>query len=175
MEQDRRGRLAHVVVVIARTLLVGAVAGVMGGGVLFFVFGFIGFAGAPVETKISNGWRALLDPGLGKGLVVGAAIAVALLFVIGVWSAAAKRFDPVVARPWLAVLAGAMVVLFNGEALRNTAGWDVAGIATVAGISTMVAVIVWLVSPWVLREWPWTGGQDDPDQGSWWFALHEDG
>lgn len=160
--------------VVARSLLVGAIAGVVGGGLLFFIFGFIGFAGAPLSTKLANGWRALLDPGLGKGLVVGAGIAVGLIVVIGVWTALAPGFDPRRARPWLASLAGAVVIVFNLDSLRNARGWDLAGVATVIGISLLAAGIVWFVAPWVLRDWPQRArvGADQATRG---FTLREDG
>lgn len=175
MRRQRTGPITRLGLVVARTLLVGALAGVVGGGFLFFVFGFIGFAGAPLPTRVANGWSALLDPGLGKGLVVGAAISVALIVLIGLWTGVARRFDPVTARPWLALVSGAIVVLFNREALRNTAGWDIAGIATTAGISILVAVIVWLVAPWVLRDWPWSGRMANRRQGPGRFAVRGDG
>lgn len=160
--------------VILRSVVVGATSGVIGGGLLFFLFGFIGFAGAPVTSRIANGWRALLDPGLEKGLAVGAGIAIGLMVVLGIWTALVRRFDPRTSRPWLGSLAGAMVVLFNLESLRSSAGWDWAGIATVIGIALLVAVTVWFISPWVLRDWSarrWA----DADQRQEGLSLGEPG
>lgn len=139
--------------VAARSVLVGAGCGLIGGGLLFFVFGFIGFSGAPIRLRLRNGWQALLDPGLGKGVVVGAGIAIGLVFVVALWSVLARRFDYRRARLWLAGLAGTIVVVFNQEWLRSPAGWDWAGIATVVGMALLVVAMVWLVSPWVLRDW----------------------
>lgn len=138
----------------SRSLFVGALSGLVGGGLLFFVFGFIGFAGAPFSSRVANGWSALLDPGLGKGLAVGAGIAFGLIALMAVYIVLARRFDPGPARPWLATLAGVLVVLFNLEWLRTSAGWDWAGIVTVAAIALLVWTVVWLVAPWVLRDWP---------------------
>lgn len=160
--------------VILRAIVVGATSGVIGGGLLFFLFGFIGFAGAPLTSKIANGWRALLDPGLEKGLAVGAGIAVGLIAVIGIWTALARRFDPRNSRPWLATLAGAIVFVFNLESLRSSAGWDWAGIATVFGIALLVAVTVWLISPWVLRDWS-ARSWADADQRQEGLSLGEPG
>lgn len=160
--------------VILRSIVVGAASGVIGGGLLFFLFGFIGFAGAPITWKIANGWRALLDPGLEKGLAVGAGIAIGLLAVIGIWTALARRFDPHSSRPWLATLAGAIVVVFNLESLRSSVGWDWAGIATVFGIALMVAATVWLISSWVLRDWPAARGRD-AGRAETGFAIRRDG
>lgn len=160
--------------VILRSVVVGATSGVIGGGLLFFLFGFIGFAGAPITWKIANGWRALLDPGLEKGLAVGAGIAIGLIAVIGIWTALARRFDPHSSRPWLATLAGAIVVVFNLASLRSSAGWDWAGIATVFGIALLVAVTVWLISPWVLRDWS-ARSWADADQRQEGLSLGEPG
>lgn len=150
--------------VILRSVVVGATSGVIGGGLLFFLFGFIGFVGAPLTWKIANGWRALLDPGLEKGLAVGAGIAIGLLAVLGIWTALVRRFDPHSSRPWLASLAGAVVVLSNLESLHSSAGFDWAGIATVVGIALLVAGTVWLISPWVLRDWPAAMGRERADR-----------
>ena len=139
--------------VAARSLLIGAVSGVVGGGLLFFVFGFIGFAGAPISSRAANGWRALLDPGLVKGLGVGAGVALGLIALIVIWTGLARSFEPGSARPWLAALAGVIVPLFNLEWLRSSSGWDWAGIVTVLGIALLVGVVVWMVAPWVLRDW----------------------
>lgn len=147
-----------------RSVVVGATSGVIGGGLLFFLFGFIGFVGAPITSKIANGWRAMLDPGLEKGLAVGAGIAIGLIVVLGIWTALVHRFDPRTSRPWLGSVAGAIVVLFNLESLRSSAGWDWAGIATVIGIASLVAATVWLISPWVLRDWPAAMGRDGAEQ-----------
>lgn len=143
----------HMASVVGRSLLVGAVGGALGGGLLFFVFGVIGFTGAPLSSRLANGWRALLDLGLTKGLVVGAAIAVGLVGLIAVWGLFAGRVHPRPARPWLALLAALLVIVFNLEWIRSTSGWDWAGIATVLGMSFLVSLIVWLVAPWVLSDW----------------------
>lgn len=153
MTELRRVEWVRLVVVTTRSVLVGAVCGLVGGGLLFFVFGFVGYTGAPLSWRLRNGWRALIDPGLGKGLVVGAGIAIGLIALTALWTLWFRRFDSRRARPWLGVLSGIIVVLSNLEWLRSSAGWDWAGIATVTGISLMVAGIVWLVSPWVLRDW----------------------
>lgn len=137
-----------------RSLVVGVIGGLVGGGLLYFVFGFIGFVGAPLTTKIANGWRALLDPGLGKGLSVGASIALGLSGLTWAWASLSRRFDQRPARPWLASVGGLMVILANLEWLRSPSGWDLAGIATVFGMAAMATVIVWLAIPWVLRDWP---------------------
>lgn len=147
-----------------RSVVVGATTGLIGGGLLFFLFGFIGFVGAPITSKIANGWRAMLDPGLEKGLAVGAGIAIGLIAVLAIWTALVRRFDSRSSRPWLASLAGMIVVLFNLESLRSSAGWDWAGIATVLGIALLVAITVWLISPWVLRDWPAAMGRDRAEQ-----------
>lgn len=139
--------------VTARSVGVGAVGGLVGGGLTFFFFGFIGFTGAPFTWRIENGWRALLDPGLEKGLAVGAAIAIVLIVIVVIWTLLARGFNPGVARPWLSGLSAAVVVLYNLEALRTPRGWDWAGIATVLGMGLVVGGIVWAVSPWVLRDW----------------------
>lgn len=163
MSRHQRVTLRRLGLVLLRSLVVGAFAGVVGGGLIFFVFGFIGFAGAPISTKIANGWNALLDPGLGRGLAVGAAIAVGLIAVTAIWTLLARRFDPHGARPWLSFLAGAMVVLYNLESFRSSAGWDLAGIATVAGIALLVGGIVWFVSLWELKDWPWAVSEAETD------------
>lgn len=142
----------HLASIVGRSLLVGAVGGALGGGLLFFVFGFIGFSGAPLSTRLANGWRALVDHGLIKGLAVGASIAVGLVAMIVIWGLFARRVDPRRARSWLALLAALMVVVFNLEWIRSSSDWDWAGIATVSGMSLLVAVIVWLAAPWVLSE-----------------------
>lgn len=161
--------------VMLRSLMVGAASGLVGGGLIFFLFGFIGFAGAPITSKIENGWQALLDPGVSKGLAVGAGIAVGLMAVIGIWTALARRFDPFSARPWLASIAGAIVVLYNLDSIRSSVGWDWAGIATVFGISLLVGVIVWFISAWVLHDWPWSVGQGTPAREFRGFAVRDDG
>lgn len=160
--------------VILRSVVAGAGSGVIGGGLIFFLFGFIGFAGAPISSKIANAWRALLDPGLEKGLAVGAGIAIGLIAVIGIWTALTRRFNPHSSRPWLASLAGAIVVPFNLESLRSSAGWDWAGIATVLGIALLVAATVWFMSPWVLRDWPGAMGDEGADQRQG-FAIRREG
>lgn len=173
MRRDEAPANARIGLVMLRSLFVGAVSGLIGGALIFFLFGFIGFAGAPLSSKIANGWQALLDPGLGKGLVVGAGIAVGLIGVIGVWTLLSRGFDPTSARAWLAMLAAAIVVLFNRESIRNSAGWDGAGIATVAGISILVGIVVWIVAPWVLRDWPETLRKVGDEAGG--FVVREDG
>lgn len=137
--------------VLARSLVVGAASGLLGGALIFFSFGFIGFAGASLSTRVRNGWDAVLDTGLSKGLFVGLGLAVALALTTLLWGFVG-RVDPGKIRPWLTVVAGLIVVVYNLESLRNSRGWDVAGIATVLGMALLVAVIVWVVAPWVLRD-----------------------
>lgn len=162
--------------IMLRSVVVGAASGVIGGALIFFLFGFIGFAGAPITSRIANGWRALLDPGIEKGLAVGAGIAIGLMGVIAIWTVLIRRFDPHSARPWLASLAGAVVVLFNLETFYNSGGsWDAAGIATVVGIAALVATTVWLISPWVLRDWPVVRGRKGADRPSGGLRSGEQG
>ncbi|MFP4074653.1 MAG: hypothetical protein ACLFVZ_11515 [Actinomycetota bacterium] len=139
--------------VAGRSLVVGLIGGLVGGGLLYFAFGFIGFVGAPITSKIANGWRALLDPGLGKGLSVGAGIAVGFTGLTWAWAGLSRKFEQRSARPWLASIGGLMVIFANLEWLRSSSGWDLAGIATVFAMAAMTTVIVWLAAPWVLRDW----------------------
>lgn len=138
-------------VVLARSLVVGAASGLLGGALIFFSFGFIGFAGASVTTRVRNGWDAVVDTGISKGLVVGLGLAFALALTTMLWGFF-SHIDPRTIRPGLSVVAGLIVVAYNLESLRNSRGWDVAGIATVLGMALLVTVIVWVVTPWVLRE-----------------------
>lgn len=137
---------------VARSLVVGAGTGVIGGALIFFVFGFIGFAGASFSTRLANGWDAALQPGLGRGLAAGVGIALGLCLAIILLNLIGHRLAPSTARPWLALLAAALVVVYNLESLRNWRGWDFAGLATVLGIALLVGGMVWLVTPWVLRD-----------------------
>lgn len=175
MRRRQPSGIARIALVLLRSLLVGAVSGVIGGALIFFFFGFIGLAGAPFGSKLANGWQALVDPGLGKGLVVGAGIAVGLIAAIEIWTLWARRFDPTSARPPLAALAGAIVVLFNLESIRSSAGWDWAGIATVGGIALLVGAVVWLVTPWVFRDWQESLRRLGGDSETRGFAVREDG
>ena len=137
--------------VLGRSVVVGATTGVLGGALIFFLFGFIGFAGASIPTRLENGWAAAMHPGLAKGLVAGLGIAVGLSAMIVVLTLVGPRVGLGRIRPWLSLVAAAIVVAYNVESLRNSMGWDAAGSATVLGISALVGVIVWLVSPWVLQ------------------------
>lgn len=138
--------------IVGRALLIGALTGILGGALIYFLFGFIGFSGASLGIRLENGRDAALDPGLGKGLVAGLGIAVGLAATIVLWLIVVGRIDPKKARPWLAVLAGLIVVLSNLEALRTAVGWDGVGTITVLGIGLLVGSIVWLYAPWVLHE-----------------------
>lgn len=141
----------HWVVVLGRSLIVGAASGLLGGALIFFLFGFIGFSGAPLATRVENGWDAALDPGLRKGLAAGIAIALGLAATLVIWSVVRGRHHPSRTRKWLSVLAVASVVASNLESLRTPFGWDEVGIGTVLGIGLLVAGIVWAVAPWVLQ------------------------
>lgn len=138
------------VVVLGRSLLVGAASGVLGGALIYFFFGFIGFSGASFSTRVGNGWEAAIDPGLRKGLAAGLAIAVGLAATLVLWSVVGGRHDQSRTRGWLSVLAIISVVGSNLESLRTPFGWDPVGIGTVLGIGLLVAGIVWAVAPWVL-------------------------
>lgn len=137
-------------VVLARSIFVGAVTGILGGAIIFFLFGFIGYSGASLTTRVENGWAAALDPGLGKGLAAGLAIALGLAMAFLLWSTVGGRLRPARTRVWLSVLATVSVLASNLESLRTPFGWDPVGIATVFGIALLVGLIVWAVSPWVL-------------------------
>jgi len=137
--------------VLGRSVVVGATTGVLGGALIFFVFGFIGFAGASIPVRLENGWEAAMDPGLAKGLVAGLGIAVGLAAMIVVLMLIGPGLAQTRVRPGLSLLAAVIVVAYNVESLHNSVGWDAAGLATVLGISLLVGVIVWLVSPWVLQ------------------------
>ncbi len=136
--------------VVARSLLVGAVAGIIGGALIFFLFGFIGLSGASFSSRLENGWQAATETGLGKGVVSGLALAVGLVLTIAVLAVIGRRVDPPRARPWLALLAGLLVLTYNRDSLRTRSGWDPAGLATVVGIAVLVGLVVWWASPWVL-------------------------
>lgn len=136
--------------VLMRSVLIGALTGVLGGALIFFFFGFIGFEGAALTTRLGNGWRAALNPGLRKGLATGLAIAVGLAVAYFLWSIIGGRLDPSHTRSWLSLLGAASVVGSNLESLRTTFGWDVVGIVTVLGMALLVGVIVWAVTPWAL-------------------------
>jgi hypothetical protein len=138
--------------VLGRSLLVGGMCGIIGGALIFFLFGFIGFSGASLPTRIGNGWRAAVDPGLRKGLAVGVAIAAGLEATILLWTQFGGRRAPSRMRPWLSLLAAMSVVGANLQSFRTTFGWDPAGIATVVGIALLVGGIVWAVAPWVLER-----------------------
>lgn len=138
--------------IVFRSLVVGAGTGIVGGALIFFVFGFIGFVGASFTRRLENGWDAAIEPGLSKGLAAGVAIALGLSVTILLVSLLGRRLDPPTARPWLSALAGILVVVYNLESLRNALGWDAAGVATVLAISLLAGGIVWLVTPWVLRD-----------------------
>jgi hypothetical protein len=152
MSQYHRRGARRWAVVVGRSLLVGASSGLLGGALIFFLFGFIGFSGASIPSRIENGWEAVIDIGLRKGLISGVGIAIGLVATILLWVTVSRRFDPLRARPWLSLLAILVVVLSNLEWLRNAAGWDDVGILTVLGIGLLVGAIVWAVTPWVLRD-----------------------
>jgi hypothetical protein len=137
-------------VVLVRSVLVGALTGVIGGALIFFFFGFIGFEGATLPTRLENGWAAALSPGLRRGLAAGLAIAVGLAVAYFLWSVVGGRLNPSRTRGWLSLLAAASVVASNLESLRTSFGWDAVGTATVLGIALLVSFIVWAVTPWVL-------------------------
>lgn len=139
------------VVVLGRSLIVGAASGLVGGALIFFSFGFIGFSGASFTTRIGNGWDAALDPGLRRGLAVGLAIALGLVATVVIWRLVGGRHHPSRTRGWLSVLAIVSVVVSNLESLHNAFGWDEVGIGTVLGIGLLVAGIVWLSAPWALH------------------------
>lgn len=139
-------------VVLGRSLTVGAASGILGGALIFFFFGFIGFSGASFSTRIENGLRAAVDPGLGKGVAAGLAIAVGLAATVVAWSVMGGRHHPTRTRVWLSVLALVSVAGSNLESFRDFFGWDEVGIGTVVGIGLLVAAIVWAVAPWVLRS-----------------------
>lgn len=139
------------VVVLGRSLLVGAASGLLGGALIYFFFGFIGFSGASFSTRVGNGWEAAIDPGLRKGLAAGLAIGVGLAATLVLWSVVGGRHDQSRTRVWLSVLAIISVVGSNLESLRTPFGWDPVGIGTVLGIGLLVAGIVWAVAPWVLE------------------------
>jgi hypothetical protein len=140
-------------VVLVRSVLVGALTGVLGGALIFFFFGFIGFEGASLGTRLENGWRAALSAGLRKGLAAGLAIAIGLGVAYVLWSVVGGVLNPSRTRSWLSLLAAASVVFSNLESMRTSFGWDAVGIATVLGMALLVSLIVWAVTPWAL-----TGG-----------------
>jgi hypothetical protein len=141
----------HWVVVLGRSLIVGAASGLLGGALIFFLFGFIGFSGASFSTRVGNGWAAALDPGISKGLAAGLALALGLAATLVIWSVAGGRHHPSRTRKWLSVLAVVSVVASNLESVHNAFGWDEVGIGTVLGIGLLVAGIVWVTAPWVLQ------------------------
>lgn len=139
-------------VVLGRSLFVGAASGLLGGALIFFLFGFIGFSGASFPTRVENGWEAAIDPGLRKGLAAGLAIAVGLAGTIVLWNVVGGEHHPSRTRKWLSVLAIVSVAGSNLESFRTPFGWDPVGISTVLGIGLLVAGIVWAVAPWVLQS-----------------------
>lgn len=150
-QMTQHARWIRWVAVLGRSLLVGAATGLLGGALLFFVFGFVGFTGASIPTRIENGYEAALDPGLRKGIIAGVGMAAGLTFTAGTWRILGGPFQPARARPWLSALAAVIVVFSNFESLRDFRGWDDVGIATVFGIAVLVATTVWFVTPWALK------------------------
>jgi hypothetical protein len=140
------------VVVLGRSILVGAASGLLGGALIFFFFGFIGFSGASLPTRIENGWEAAIDPGLRKGIAAGLAIAMGLAGTLVLWSVVGGQHHPSRTRKWLSVLAIISVVASNLDSLRTPFGWDPVGLGTVLGIGLLVAGVVWAVAPWVLQS-----------------------
>lgn len=137
--------------VVLRSLLIGGLSGLFGGALIFFLFGFIGFAGATLPIRLANGLAAAIDPGVGKGLIVGLAIAGGLAATVLLWTFVGGRLHPYRTRAWLSTLAILSVVASNLESLRTPFGWDGVGIATVFGMGLLAASIVWAVAPWVLK------------------------
>ena len=154
MGQSESMAWPNLLAVLVRALVVGAVSGVMGGALIFFTFGFIGFTGAPLTTRLANGWHAVLDTGLGKGLIVGIYLASIMASTLILWRLVRGEVEPLRARPWLSVLAAVVIILSNLESLRNARGWDLAGMATVSGMALLVWGTVWVVAPWTLRRPP---------------------
>lgn len=136
----------------ARSVLAGAVAGVTAAGVIFFGFGFIGLDGGDMAERAANGWDAVTSFGISRGLTLGVGIALGLTLAFFIWSHLTERFAPSRARPWLTVAAACVVVVGNLRTVAAAGGWDEVAIATVAFMALVAAAAVWWVAPWVLRS-----------------------
>lgn len=137
---------------ILRSAVAGAPAGVVSAGLIFFGFGFIGLEGGDLSERLENGWDAATTFGISRGLVLGVAIAVGLAVAVLVWSILTDRVNPTLARPWLTASAALVVLLGNVRAVGTGDGWDEVALVTVVFMATVAAVAVWWVSPWVLRS-----------------------
>lgn len=139
-------------VLMARSVVAGAGAGIAAAGLIFFGFGFIGLEGGDVGERLRNGWDAATSFGIIRGLVLGIGIAVGLAVAFLIWSALTDRFDPAGARPWLAATAAFVVVIANTGAITANGGWDEAAVTTVIFMAVVAAAAVWWTAPWVLRS-----------------------
>lgn len=151
MRAKPRGNAVRWLILLARSVVAGAGAGVVAAWFIYFVFGFVGLSGSEIVLRLQNGWRAAYVLGIPRGLANGAGIAAGLAVVCIVWVASTARFDPGRARPWLSAAAAVVIVLGNLEALERYRDFDVVGVATVVFMSAVGAGAVWLVAPWVTR------------------------
>lgn len=152
MNENSRLGIRRWLLLILRSAVAGAPAGVVSAGLIFFGFGFIGLEGGNLSERLENGWDAAAAFGMSRGLVLGVAIAVGLALAVLVWNVLTDRVDPTRARPWLAASAALVVVLGNLRAVGTGEGWDEVALVTIVFMATVAAVAVWLVSPWVLRS-----------------------
>jgi len=137
---------------VLRSAVAGAPAGVASAGLIFFGFGFIGLEGGDLSERLENGWDAATAFGISRGLVLGVAIAVGLALAFLVWNVLTDRVNPRRARPWLAASAALVVLLGNVRTVGTSDGWDGVVIVTVVFMAAVAAVAVWWVSPWVLQS-----------------------
>lgn len=137
---------------ILRSAIAGAPAGVASAGLIFFGFGFIGLEGGDLSERFGNGWDAAAAFGISRGLVLGVGIAVGLALAFLMWNVLTDSFHPTRARPWLTAAAALVVILANIGVIGANGGWDEAAVVTVVFMATVASLTVWWVSPWVLRS-----------------------
>lgn len=136
----------------ARSIVAGAVAGLLAGGLIYFGFGVLGLDGGDLLERVANGWRAAVAFGPRRGAVLGVAVSIGLIVAFFLWSHTAGSLDPAGARGWLTVAASCGVVAGNVGRMRTMAGWDEVAVGTVAFMAAVTAVAVWWAAPWVLRS-----------------------
>ncbi|MFP3914355.1 MAG: hypothetical protein ACLFWM_05735 [Actinomycetota bacterium] len=136
---------------VTRSVLAGAAAGMLAAGLIFFGFGFIGLEGGGIWARVDNGWDAAVFFGLRRGPTLGIAIALGLTLALLAWSRVSAGVDSNRARPWLTAGAAVAMVVGNLRSVRAAGGWDEVALLTVAFMALVSAGAVWWVSPWVLR------------------------
>ena len=151
MRLEGRSMLTRWLRLLARSVLAGGVAGVVAAWLIFFVFGFVGMAGAGLADQVSNGWRAANALAVGRGIKIGVGIGAGLAVTAILWMSAVERFEPRRARPWLTAAGASIMVVGNAEVVQRLRDWDPVGVGTVAFMTLLGAGAVWLVSPWVMR------------------------